>query len=374
MINFVGYEKSVFFSDEFKFMRIKSVHIVKYKLFNNFDIDFCDSAGKPLDIVVLAGVNGSGKSTLLEYLSYHSGLAVKGAHSGNTVVEDEGRDKLFRIPPDLSQAAEYKKLFSQVVYYGALNDDNASKQLENVILKYVDRFVYVDGKTSFEAYSSIRSMMDDIFEGFRLQIRFKGIDADKHLIFQGMDDAEFGVEGLSDGEKQILLKVFPLFDMDMAQRVILMDEPESSLHPSWQSYLLPVLRRCVQRNGCQFILATHSPQIISSTRNEEIRVLSRDESGAVVAECCGDGPYGWTVARVLDEIQNVRIQRTPEVEAALEELHGMLTEGVYDTDGFKSRLGYLEDLLGYSDPDLSLIRMEIVRKMRGTGNEKDRER
>ena len=49
--------------------RLRSLHIEDYKMFKDFDIDFVDSDGKPLPIVVLAGVNGSGKTTLLECLS-----------------------------------------------------------------------------------------------------------------------------------------------------------------------------------------------------------------------------------------------------------------------------------------------------------------
>lgn len=41
-------------------------------------------------------------------------------------------------------------------------------------------------------------------------------------------------------------KVFPLFTDSMKGHVILIDEPESSLHPSWQSRLVPILRRCAK--------------------------------------------------------------------------------------------------------------------------------
>ena len=199
---------------------------------------------------------------------------------------EEG-EKTFQIPPTITQDSEYRRVFASVLYFSANNVEKVSKQLEEKILKYVDRFVYVEGRTSFEAYREIQALIDDVFADFHLQARFKGIDANKHLVFVNQNGAEFGVDGLSDGERQVLAKVFPLFAADARGRVILMDEPEESLHPSWQSYLLPVLRRCAKGNDCQFVLATHSPQIISSAHREEVRLLTRDAEGRIQASVRG---------------------------------------------------------------------------------------
>ena len=251
------------------------------------------------------------------------------------------------------------------MYFDAENVSQASGQLQREVLRYVDRVVYVEGKTSFEAYQEIQSLIDDVFADFHLQVRFKGIDENKQLVFVNGNGEAFGVDGLSDGEKQVLAKVFPLFAADMKGRVILMDEPESSLHPSWQGYLLPVLRRCAEANDCQFILATHSPQIISSAYREEIRMLTRNAEGHVQAEYCVDGSYGWTVEKVLDEIQEVLMQRVPEIERRLEALRMAVRGNRYDTEPFKHELAELEALLGYSDRDLTLIRLEIIRRKKG---------
>ena len=341
-------------------MKLKHIHIDHYKLFDDFDIDFCVK-DVPLPIVLIAGVNGTGKSTLLDYIRPNRWA---NKQTGEICIVNEGGEQVFQVPPTLVQDSEYQEFFSSILYFGTDNITQASGQLEKEVLKYVDRFVYVEGKTSFEAYREIQALMDDVFAGFSLQVRFKGINADKHLVFVNPDGAEFGVEGLSDGEKQILAKVFPLFTADMKGHVILMDEPENSLHPSWQSYLLPVLRRCAETNNCQFILATHSPQIISSAYHEEIRLLVRKEGKLQVATC-QEGSYGWTIERVLAEIQDVPIQRVPEIEQKLEALREAVRSNRYETEDFKHELSTLEALLGASDRDLILIRMEILRKKKG---------
>ena len=349
-------------------MKLKHIHIDSHKLFHDFDIDFCDG-NEPLRIVVIAGINGIGKSTVLEYIRPKN---ISSTHTGTIQVVMGGEDKAFDVPPSPFQYNAYREAFDSVSYFGANDTGRDSTDLEKKIVRYVDHLVYEEGKTSFEAYKRIQELLDIVFADFHLQVRFKGLNADRQLRFVNGEGAEFGVDGLSDGEKQLLVKVFPLFMGDMKGRVVLMDEPDSSLHPSWQSYLLPILRRCAEEKDSQFILATHSPQIISSAYQNEIRLLTRDADGFIRAKYCEDGPYGWTVEKVLDEIQHVPVRRVPEVEGRLDNLHKAIRENRYETEAFKEELKNMESLLGYSDPDLTLIRMEILRRRKNENYEKSK--
>lgn len=338
-------------------MKLKHIHIDAYKVFNDFDIDFCH-ADKIQNLIVITGVNGNGKTTLLRDVIYGDDSA--GKPKGCVTIDNNGNEETFVLPTTPSSEA-YKQAFSKVIFYKA-DDKSSVSQLQKEILRYVDKFVYVEGKTSFEAYRTIQSLIEDIFSGFNLQVRFKGINEDKQLIFINQNDEEFGIEGLSSGEQQILSKVFPLFTDSMKGHVILIDEPEDSLHPSWQTRLIPILRRCAKSNDCQIILATHSPQIIASVRKEEIRIFTRDDKGYIKANSCLGGPYGWTVEKVLMEIQDVDYIRVPEVEDGLNELTKMVADDLYDTDEFKQKLSDMEATIGFTDRDLALIRMEIIRK------------
>lgn len=68
---------------------------------------------------------------------------------------------------------------------------------------------------------------------------------------------------------------------------------------------------------------------------------------------------------MLAEIQDVPIQRVPEIEQKLEALREAVRSNRYETEDFKHELLTLEALLGASDRDLILIRMEILRKKKG---------
>ena len=64
--------------------------------------------------------------------------------------------------------------------------------------------------------------------------------------------------------------------------IILIDEPELSLHPKWQQRIIEVYKKIGENN--QIILATHSPHILGSVSNENIFLLYRDEKGKIEAK------------------------------------------------------------------------------------------
>jgi hypothetical protein len=242
--------------------------------------------------------------------------------------------------------------------------------LEKYILNYVNRLVYEEGKTAFIAYDEVRAIVDDIFEGMNLHSRFGGVDGDKKLYFTNGDSDRFSVEELSSGEKQLIWKVFPLFVGNFKNRIILIDEAGEYLHPAWQRLLVPVLRRCIAKNNLQIILATHSPQIISSVKREELRLLAFDENNRVAVVESNNDPYGRRVEEVLGEIMGVPYLRTPEVEEQLQNLRQRVGKQEYDMPDFKNQWEALERQLGYSDLDLVLMRLEIARKRKTSCNRK----
>jgi hypothetical protein len=85
-------------------------------------------------------------------------------------------------------------------------------------------------------------------------------------------------ENLSSGEKQILIILLTTLLQDKKKYILLMDEPEISLHIDWQRSLIKNIRQI--NPYCQIIIATHSPTVYyqgwteKMTRIEEIQSTS----------------------------------------------------------------------------------------------------
>ena len=69
---------------------------------------------------------------------------------------------------------------------------------------------------------------------------------------------------LSSGEKQILVLFYELIFNTNKNMILLIDEPELSLHIVWQEQFMDDLEKIIKLNNIKVIVATHSPQIINN--------------------------------------------------------------------------------------------------------------
>ena len=70
------------------------------------------------------------------------------------------------------------------------------------------------------------------------------------------------IRKLSSGEQNLLVLCYKLvFEMQEGD-ILLVDEPENSMHMAWLEDLLDDYIRIAKKSGCQVIIATHSPAFI----------------------------------------------------------------------------------------------------------------
>lgn len=98
--------------------------------------------------------------------------------------------------------------------------------------------------------------------------------------------------------------------------LILIDEPENSLHPSWERKFMPELQQCLDGlSGCQVIVATHSPLITSGVSPERgnIRTLKRAQRiDAITRSEPIDNAFGWNATDVYDGVFGLESTRNPK--------------------------------------------------------------
>lgn len=128
-------------------------------------------------------------------------------------------------------------------------------------------------------WNAFSAAFDRIFEHKRL-VRQERVGHEYRVVFEEHGRRSSLAE-LSTGEKQVVFRgAFLLRQLDeLSGSVVLIDEPELSLHPRWQGRILDFYDRIVkEENGrrSQVILATHSPFIVHGSPTAKHVVLRRD--------------------------------------------------------------------------------------------------
>lgn len=97
------------------------------------------------------------------------------------------------------------------------------------------------------------------------KFRRKSIRVDRERGFTASTSTGQRLElsSLSSGEQQEIVLAYGLLFREEPGTLILLDEPELSLHVSWQLDLIPDLLKIAQLANLEFLVATHSPQIIN---------------------------------------------------------------------------------------------------------------
>ena len=85
--------------------------------------------------------------------------------------------------------------------------------------------------------------------------------------------------------------------------VLLIDEIENHLHPTWQRRVIPALRKHFP--GVQIFATTHSPFVVAGLKAGQVHLLERDENGVVSASTNERDIIGWTVSEILRALMGV---------------------------------------------------------------------
>jgi len=139
-----------------------------------------------------------------------------------------------------------------VIFYKAGIPD--TKTAKESIIRFIDSLIYEKGRKSSEAYSATQEILNSAFQDFGLQIEFRGLDRNKEVLFRNSLTEKIRTEDLSDGKQELITKAFFLYLADIRDSVILIDEPESSLHPDWQNLISQIYQNVADRNNNQVIL------------------------------------------------------------------------------------------------------------------------
>lgn len=103
------------------------------------------------------------------------------------------------------------------------------------------------------------------------------IDSEQGFRFRTRTNQDLSAHQLSSGEQHELVLLYELLFKVSRNSIVLVDEPEISLHILWQQQFLNDITRVASLTDLQFIIATHSPQIVHTWAD---RMVSLSHSGS----------------------------------------------------------------------------------------------
>ena len=109
-------------------------------------------------------------------------------------------------------------------------------------------------------------------------------------------------DDLSSGEFAFLSIILSISAVvENSNTIILLDEPELSLHPNWQMALIDNFDRALDGLSCNLVIATHSHMLVSDLpiKRSAVIQLGKDENGELIADRISECTYGWSAEEVL---------------------------------------------------------------------------
>jgi predicted ATP-binding protein involved in virulence len=325
-------------------MYIKRIDISEYKILNDLKIQL-QAPPKSKNIVnVIAGINGTGKTSLLE--SIVKGFAGIISPSNIRFILDKETEKKRQKNADLHKLKEYfekqemngQSISPKVIYiasylvhsfmpvsqldtaYYFINQLEPEKILGHAEY-YIREYILAHERNSYEAdpFKRTREAIDNFNQYFQeANLLTKLYDLDrKHFnrpVFkQKGSDMLVSIDSLSDGERQLYGLIVALMILNPCDSIILIDEPELALHPAWQQIILSIYAKIGKNN--QFIIATHSPQIIAETPIKDLILLRKNKIfHKIEAIYPKQPPSGIDINSILSEFMGVDFIPKEQVE------------------------------------------------------------
>ncbi len=253
--------------------------------------------------------------------------------------------------------SELSKLFESLIK----TENELSSERVSDFLKQLETRTYQD--TQLQA---VRQAIESLTGFTNLRVRRSPL-----RMTLNKNGKELIVDQLSDGEKCLLAMVG-----DLARRlaianpsleqplegegIVLIDEIELHLHPKWQREIIPKLTQTFPH--CQFIVTTHSPQVISHVQPENVYILNSKNDDIIIQH--PESSYGRDSNQILEDIMGTS-ERPQIIKDKILELFRIIDQG--NLEQAKELQEEIINEIGNDEPELikaatSIKRKEILRR------------
>lgn len=294
-------------------------------------------------------LEGSGSfNDFLDWFLRESNVAESGDNEALSKLNGQLRalEEVKKLSPEIDidiPASAIRKKIDEILSKTNVNKNNSVKWIKRVISQCLPNIkdIYVDRSSG---RAEIKVVENDMVVN----------------IFSLSKGQQIYITILSDIARR-LIQLNPELENPLdGQGVILIDEIELHLHPAWQQKILGNLRNIFP--NIQWIITTHSPQVLSTINSSKIRVLTENVDGEDIAAKPLGQSYGRENSDVLLSIMKVNPAPNIPESKMLNMYRNIVEQGDYDSNEAKFLKEQLVKSLGKDYPALIKLDMVINRR------------
>ena len=187
--------------------------------------------------------------------------------------------------------------------YDKLNNQERSERVTKLYNFYKNKTTTDKARYDYDMDFDAKPEAEGSLEELKIIYKLKQYDlvSSANVIFhkQGVDITS---EDLSSGEFAMLSTVLSISAAaNDPHTLVLLDEPELSLHPNWQMTLIDNLDRALANQVCHLLIATHSHMLVSDLpmKRSAVTQIEKAKDGSLNANTIAGSTYGWSAEEVL---------------------------------------------------------------------------
>lgn len=248
--------------------------------FSQTEVRFTNISKIHFDLILFSLLAFANKSSILTFLNDYIGIS--GFEDINIILKQpNSKNEFYTDTGDFWGINESSKEIIRSLESCSLNVDSYSdklgldstKRFYKIKMASDDRFLKL--QTDFNKPSILFQKLETL----RLNNLLGGIETNLKL----NNDMIISSNQLSEGQKQIILNIGLIYLLEESDSLILLDEPDTFLHPEWQRQFCDITEKINDaKQNVHVLLATHSPFIVQSTQNNNIFLLKESQGHSTI--------------------------------------------------------------------------------------------
>ncbi|NHH94774.1 hypothetical protein GOICGAJE_03325 [Bacillus sp. MB95] len=255
-----------------------------------------------------------------------------------------------------------KTLNEKVAKYKNINDyrTDAIKKFSKKDIKQLQEYINtisvsrnqkdINGRTGLEFTLELDTNDSNnfILEDYKTLLKLIDLKLLNSPVLKFYKNDEFEFENASSGEKHLIFTLINIASEIEQGSLVLIDEPELSLHPNWQlNYIYNLKSIFGEYISSHFILATHSHYLVSDLEKKSSSIvhISLEKTQNEIARNASlidMDTYAWSAENVLYNIFEVRTVRNYYFEMDLRDLINLVRDKSENVEKIKSLIQKLK--------------------------------